>query len=111
MPDEPKPRPDRSAFYAATPYRALLGRIGANLRRLREARDLTQDKTADCCEGVDPTHIRRIEAGTTNVTVLTLSRLAEGLGVDPIEFLQPAAPLPKRTRGRPKKPVPPKPDA
>lgn len=54
--------------------------IGARLRALRKVRGWTLDKAAEQT-GVDWRHIQMVEAGQTNVTLLTLVRLAEGFGV------------------------------
>lgn len=54
--------------------------IGARLRALRKARGWTLDKTAEVT-GVDWRHVQMVEVGDTNVTLLTLVRLAEGFGV------------------------------
>lgn len=54
--------------------------LGARLRALRKARDWTLDKAAEHT-GADWRHIQMVEAGQTNVTLLTLVRLAEGFGV------------------------------
>lgn len=96
-------KPNRAALYTAPAYLALLLRVGANVRRLREAQDLTQEELAFRSTDMGPAMLRTIEAGRVNVTALSMSRLAEGLGVDPAELLAPAAPPVKRKRGRPKK--------
>lgn len=54
--------------------------IGARLRALRKARGWTLDQTAEQT-GVDWRHVQMVEVGDTNVTLLTLVRLAEGFGV------------------------------
>lgn len=54
--------------------------IGARLRALRKARGWTLDKTAEET-GVDWRHVQMVEVGQTNVTLLTLVRLAEGFDV------------------------------
>jgi transcriptional regulator with XRE-family HTH domain len=54
--------------------------IGARLRALRAARGWTLDKASEQT-GVDWRHIQMVEVGDSNVTVLTLVRLAEGFGV------------------------------
>lgn len=54
--------------------------IGARLRALRKARGWTLDKAAEET-GVDWRHVQMVEAGQSNVTILTLVRLAQGFGV------------------------------
>jgi len=93
----------REARYESAAYLGLLGRIGANVRRLREAKGWTQEEAAFQCDDLAAPLLRRIELGATNITALTLSRIAEGFGVDASEFLLPAKPTPKRKAGRPKK--------
>lgn len=54
--------------------------IGRRLRALRISRGWTLDKAAEQT-GVDWRHVQMVEAGDTNVTLLTLVRLAEGFEV------------------------------
>lgn len=103
--------PARAAFYRDPAYLDLLDRIGANLRRLREARGWTQEECAHRCGDMAPPLLRRIELASTNVTAVTVTRLCKGLGVDPSELFLPAPPSPPRRPGRPKKPAAPKPSA
>ncbi len=48
-------------------------------------------------------YFQLIEREGVNVTVSTLSRLAQGLGVDIVDLLAPGDPLPPRVAGRPRK--------
>ncbi len=80
-----------------------MARIGANVRRLREAKGWTQEECADQCKEMSAPLLRRIELASTNVTALTLSRLAEGLGVDASELLAKGTPHTKRRPGRPRR--------
>jgi len=48
-------------------------------------------------------YFQLIEREGVNVTVSTLSRLAQGLGVDIVDLLAPGEPLPPRVAGRPRK--------
>jgi transcriptional regulator with XRE-family HTH domain len=61
--------------------------LGLEARRLREARDLTQEELADRA-GLHPNYIGRIERGESNVGVKTLFKLARGLGVEPATLFQ-----------------------
>lgn len=65
--------------------------IGARLRALRKARGWTLDKTAEVT-GVDWRHVQMVEVGQTNVTLLTLVRLAEGFDVALSAFFVDAEP-------------------
>lgn len=66
-------------------------RLALNVRRLRRARDLSQEKFA-LEFGVDRTYISGIERGVRNPTILIVQRLADSLNVpiadlfaDPVE--------------------------
>lgn len=62
-------------------------RVAAQVRRLRGARDLTQEAAAGRA-GLAVRHFRKIEAGEVNVTLDTLVKVAVALGVDVAELLQ-----------------------
>lgn len=97
---------EREALYESPAYQELLTRIGANVRRLREAKGWTQEECADRCAEMAPPLLRRIELASTNVTALTLARLADGLGVDAAELLAAGAHHTRRPPGRPRKASP-----
>ena len=54
--------------------------LASNVADLRQARNLTLE-ALDGRTGVHYRHIQKIEAAAVNVTLLTLARLADGLGV------------------------------
>ncbi|MCG9915435.1 MAG: helix-turn-helix domain-containing protein [Phenylobacterium sp.] len=56
--------------------------VGANVRRLRKARGLTQEQLAHDA-GIDLTYVGGIERGRRNPSLAVLVRLAESLGVHP----------------------------
>jgi transcriptional regulator with XRE-family HTH domain len=60
--------------------------LAANLRRLRLARDLSQDELADSA-GVRQALVSAIEVGTANPTLNSLESLALALGVTVGELL------------------------
>lgn len=64
--------------------------VGRNLRAYREARGLSQEAFADDL-GVHRTYMGGIERGERNLTLKSLERMAERVGLDPIELLQGAA--------------------
>lgn len=64
----------------------LQQRLGDNLRRERAARGLSQEAFADIL-GVHRTYMGGLERGERNVTLQTIERLAERLGVDPTSLL------------------------
>jgi transcriptional regulator with XRE-family HTH domain len=65
--------------------------IGYRIRELRKARDLRQEDMAKF--GLSYKYYQRIEAGKVNMTLKTLEKIADALGVDAAELL--ALPLAK----------------
>jgi len=63
-------------------------RVAANVRRLRKARDLSQEQLAEVAE-FHRTYVSQLERSVTNISIDGLERLAEALDVDIIELLQP----------------------
>ena len=74
--------------------------VGANVRRYRVARDLTQEKLAQLV-GIEVKSLQRIESGFGNVTARVLASLAANLNVT-IEAMFVPAQLEPRKRGRPR---------
>lgn len=66
--------------------KTLRRRLAANLRRLREARDLTQEELAHRAN-LHSSLLQRVEAGELNTTIRTICRLAAGLDVGAVELL------------------------
>lgn len=62
--------------------------LGRNLRAHREARGLSQEAFADEL-GVHRTYMGGVERGERNLTLRSVERLAEALGVPPLELLAP----------------------
>jgi len=62
--------------------------IGANIRRLRKAMDLTQEKLGEIA-GYHRTYVSQLERCRTNISVDRLDRLAQILGVDAHTLMQP----------------------
>ena len=62
-------------------------KIGANLRRLREARLLTQAQLGETA-GVHRDQVSRIERDEVEPRFSTIRKLAEALGVDPAELVR-----------------------
>jgi transcriptional regulator with XRE-family HTH domain len=60
--------------------------VGANLRRLRLARGLSQEAFADQL-GYHRTYVGGVERGERNLTLRTVERLAEVLEVEPVTLL------------------------
>jgi Zn-dependent peptidase ImmA (M78 family)/DNA-binding XRE family transcriptional regulator len=72
--------------------------IGANLRRLREAKGLSQSQVADLA-GISRVAYRNIENGNSTPKVSTLQNIASGVGVKLQDLFVPVRPL-KRVRFR-----------
>ena len=65
----------------------LQRRFGERLRAERVARKLSQEALADVL-GVHRTYIGGLERGERNVTLRTVERLAERLGVEPLALIE-----------------------
>ena len=61
--------------------------VGRNLRAYRVARGHSQEAFADVL-GVHRTYMGGLERGERNLTLRSLERIAERLGVAPLELLQ-----------------------
>jgi len=59
--------------------------LGANLRRLRLAKGLSQEKFA-LDYGFDCTYVSGIERGARNPTIVVVQRLADAFGVDVVDL-------------------------
>ena len=57
-----------------------LVKIGANLRRAREAKGWSQEELAYEC-GVHRTYVGGVERAEYNITILTLRRMTRALGM------------------------------
>lgn len=55
-----------------------LVRFGSNVRKLREAKDWTQEQLAERAD-LDQTYISGIERGERNATILSITKLAGAL--------------------------------
>ncbi|SHE25570.1 helix-turn-helix domain-containing protein [Actinomyces glycerinitolerans] len=62
--------------------------VGRNLRTYRLQRGLSQEAFADLL-GVHRTYMGGIERGERNLTLKSLERIAEQIGVDPRELMTP----------------------
>lgn len=68
-------------------YQKLLNRIAFNIKVERTIKRLTQAKLAELI-GVHEKYIGVIESGKQNLTLKTLHRIAEALGVDIVRLLE-----------------------
>jgi len=63
----------------------ILAALGLNVRRQREAKQLTQERLAELA-GLDPTYISGIERGLRNPGIKNVARLAKALGLTTSEL-------------------------
>ena len=61
--------------------------VGANLRRYRLERGLSQEAFAEFV-GVHRTYMGGLERGERNLTLRSVERIADRLGVDPLGLLR-----------------------
>jgi transcriptional regulator with XRE-family HTH domain len=62
--------------------------VGRNIKKIRLARGLTQEELAEL-SGFSQQYISGLERGGRNPTVVSLYELAQALGVNYLELLQP----------------------
>ena len=80
MPSRPREqRPSRS-YRSSARYISAAKLLGGRIRKLRKARGWTLYEASDAMD-IDLKHLQRLETGSLNVTLVTLVRVAEGLGV------------------------------
>ena len=80
---------------------AIIESIAANARRLREKRELTQERLAELAS-VDIRFVQKLESGKVNPSATTLVSLSNALGVRLSLLFRPAT-FERRTVGRPPK--------
>lgn len=68
------------------PSRSLVRTLAGNIRRLRHAQRLSQEKLADIC-GLHRTYVGSVERGERNVTLSSLELLAKALDVSVVDLL------------------------
>jgi DNA-binding XRE family transcriptional regulator len=62
-------------------FRRVVTQLGRRLRKLRLDKGWTVEDASERF-GVEPAHVRRIEAGRTNPSLATLVSIAHGLSID-----------------------------
>ena len=62
--------------------------LGANLRRYRQERGLSQEQLAQLVK-VHRTYMGGVERGERNLTLKAAERIASRLGMDPLDLLRP----------------------
>lgn len=68
-------------------WQTLAKRIGANIKRLRKTRGLTQEKAAVGAKDISWRYWQYLESGQRNFSLKTLARIAKALEVDPKDLL------------------------
>lgn len=66
-------------------------RVGANIRALRQKREMSQEELADRA-GIHRTQLAAVERGRRNMTLKSLDRLAAALEVEASDLLQKGTP-------------------
>jgi hypothetical protein len=99
-----KRKPHREHRTNTVAYRRAIRRLKTNLTRLRTEQGLTLEQAGLLC-GMDYPQFQRIETGKENVTVATLSRIAEAFRVEVSELFSAPKPKPTRKLAKAAKPV------
>ncbi|GAQ48281.1 helix-turn-helix transcriptional regulator [Flavobacterium psychrophilum] len=60
-------------------------RLGTQIRKIREQKNLSQQNLADLCN-VPKSTIARVERAEVNVTIKTLLKIANAIEISPTEF-------------------------
>jgi transcriptional regulator with XRE-family HTH domain len=68
------------------PEKKFLSLVGSRIKQTRIEKNLSQVKLAELCQ-FEKASMSRIESGRTNVTVLTLCKISDALGVPPHTLL------------------------
>lgn len=104
MPTPKRPRdhePSRT-YRASDRYKAEAKALGTRVRALRHARGLSLYQASEAMN-VELRHLQRLETGVLNVTLATMLRVAEGLGVPPWMLL--GGPWPEQLPAMPGRPA------
>jgi transcriptional regulator with XRE-family HTH domain len=64
-----------------------LSAFGVRLRELREARNLSQEKLAELAD-LHRNYVGNLERGKSNVSLLTIVKLARCLNVKPVKLIE-----------------------
>ena len=79
-----------------------MGHVGRRIAELREAAELTQADVAERC-GMTVPNYQRLEYGLQNLTIETMCRIANTIGVQVSELFAPVQNPRTRKRGRPRR--------
>lgn len=69
--------------------RGILSALGAAIVEIRKAKELSQEGLAQAA-GIERAHMGKLERGKRNVTLLSLTKIADALGVPPSHLLSKA---------------------
>lgn len=81
----------RGAVVAGGDEDRLLRLFADNMKRLRQARQFSQEALADLCD-LDRTYVSGIERKRRNLGIRNIQRIADALGVDARELFDPGGP-------------------
>jgi len=73
----------------------IVKRLGERLRKLRKERGLSQDQLAEL-SGLHTNYVGQVERGEKNLTIETLQKVVEGLGVSFEELFRYLGPMKKK---------------
>jgi transcriptional regulator with XRE-family HTH domain len=76
----------------STAFRRAVAQLGRRLREVRQARGWTVEEASERY-GVEPAHVRRIEAGRTNPSLATLISIADAVSMDLADLFADRAPI------------------
>jgi transcriptional regulator with XRE-family HTH domain len=65
----------------------FLASLGAKIKELRIKKDMSQNELAINCN-FEKASMSRIEAGKTNITILTLKKISTALDIELVEFFR-----------------------
>ena len=65
----------------------FLTNLGARIKALRVAKEMTQNDLANRCD-FEKASMSRIEGGKTNITILTLQKISRALDIEITEFFK-----------------------
>lgn len=65
----------------------FLQKVGENIRQLRLAISLSQEKLSFACN-LDRTYIGSVERGERNISIINLKKIAKALNIDSSELLK-----------------------
>jgi transcriptional regulator with XRE-family HTH domain len=72
-------------------FRRVAIALGRRIRELRQKREWTVEEAAERF-GIEPAHVRRVEAGRTNPSLATLVSIARAFSTDVVDLLEERSP-------------------